>query len=129
MRKWLIAIAVVFFLLLGSVYLFIPNYIYVHQSLGIPASRPGLYRGLLDDNSWTRWWPGDIERRKSGPDSYRVGSRESKITEIKFLVVAILRYRQTKLLHYLQREIDIGFALEVINFNRYIFCTGRSICH
>lgn len=48
-------------LLLGSVYVFIPNIISLKSGITIKATRPGLNRMLRDKNNVAKWWPGEIK--------------------------------------------------------------------
>lgn len=58
MKKWLIAILILFLLLLTSAYIFIPNIISVSQSTSINVTEEGLQRNLFDEKNWVKWWPG-----------------------------------------------------------------------
>jgi hypothetical protein len=60
MRKWLLGLIVGSGLIFGSIYIFIPNIVRLKASTGVSATRPGLYRMLLDKKNVTKWWPGKI---------------------------------------------------------------------
>ncbi len=49
MKKWLIAILVLFLLLVVFTYIFIPNVISVNQSVSIHVTPQGLQRNLFDE--------------------------------------------------------------------------------
>jgi hypothetical protein len=58
MKKWIIGFITITVTIIGSIYLFIPNTITIRNTIGINATRQGLYRMLLDKNSVEKWWPG-----------------------------------------------------------------------
>jgi hypothetical protein len=60
MRKWLLALIVGSGLIFGSIYIFIPNIISLKAATGVGATRPGIYRMLLDKSNVSKWWPGKI---------------------------------------------------------------------
>jgi hypothetical protein len=60
MRKWLLGLIAGSGLIFGSIYIFIPNIVRLKASTGVSATRPGLYRMLLDKKNVTKWWPGKI---------------------------------------------------------------------
>ncbi len=60
MKKWIAFFLVAAALLFGAVYLFIPNIVKLKASKGIGATRPGLYRSLLDKQNVAKWWPGKV---------------------------------------------------------------------
>lgn len=47
-------------MLLGSVYVFIPDIISIKSGITIKATRPGLHRMLQDKSNVAKWWPGKI---------------------------------------------------------------------
>jgi hypothetical protein len=64
MKKLLILILVVLGILVAASYLFIPNKIIISHSIYLQVNRPGLYRNLLDDSNWPKWWPGQVKNEK-----------------------------------------------------------------
>ena len=64
MKKWLLVILILLLLLIASVYLFIPNTISFNQSISIKANKDGLYRNLLEEKNWGKWWPADTVSEK-----------------------------------------------------------------
>ncbi len=60
MKKWKIGFLAGIFLLLGSVYVFIPNIIKLTSSIAIKAARPAIFRTLPDKKQLIKWWPGEI---------------------------------------------------------------------
>jgi hypothetical protein len=61
MKKWIVVIIVLFALLFGSIYIFIPNVINLTTQGDIKATRVGIYRSLLDSSNIKKWWPGEIK--------------------------------------------------------------------
>jgi hypothetical protein len=58
MKKWLIAFIIVVILIITSTYFLIPGTIHFTNSLYIKANREGLYRNLINEETWRKWWPG-----------------------------------------------------------------------
>lgn len=61
MRKLVIGLLVSLVLLLGFLYLFIPNIVKFKTTMGVNATRVGLNRMLLDKKNVAKWWPGEIK--------------------------------------------------------------------
>lgn len=59
MKKIGIALLLLLVLALAAVYLFIPGKIELKTSIRLNASQAGVYRTLLSDRSWNKWWPGE----------------------------------------------------------------------
>ena len=57
MKKWFIGLLIGAVLLISSVYLFIPNVISIKSEMIINTSRSGLFRILMDNEKWAKWWP------------------------------------------------------------------------
>jgi hypothetical protein len=62
MKKWLIGFILTIGLLIGSLYIFIPNIVNLTAVFEVKATRAGLYRSLLDNSNVSKWWPGDIKQ-------------------------------------------------------------------
>jgi hypothetical protein len=71
MRKLFLLIIVVLLILIASVYLFIPNFISISQSLPVNANRDGIYRSLQDEKNWDKWWPEKRNNKTGHLFSYR----------------------------------------------------------
>ncbi len=59
MRKRIAAVLITIFLLLASVYLFIPAKIVVQKDVEIKINQQAIKRLLMDENNWHKWWPID----------------------------------------------------------------------
>jgi hypothetical protein len=60
MKKTLIALVLLAMFALAGMYLFIPGKIELKTSVTLNAAQAGVYRTLLSDSSWSKWWPGEI---------------------------------------------------------------------
>jgi hypothetical protein len=69
--KKMILTAVVLLLLIGSVYLFIPNILVVKSTVSIPTSQKGLHRMLLNKKMVAAWWPGTSRNDSFYLNGYR----------------------------------------------------------
>jgi hypothetical protein len=56
MKKWIAGIAVVIFLLLCSVYIFIPSNLVILNISTFNCTPNGAYRYLSEENKWRKWW-------------------------------------------------------------------------
>ncbi|MBC7949942.1 MAG: hypothetical protein H7Y42_18805, partial [Chitinophagaceae bacterium] len=66
MKKWALFAIVGLGLLLGSLYLFIPNVIDLHQEVSLAANRQGMQRRLFDEKTWPSWWPEKTTSTEAG---------------------------------------------------------------
>ncbi len=80
MKKGFIVALSVFFLLLVSLYFFIPGKIFVTQSVISSANQNAVYRFLSEDSNWAKWWP---EPTPATTHS----SRELQFGEYRFTIV------------------------------------------
>lgn len=58
MKKVLIGLVVLLAVALLAVYLFIPAKIKMEATIPLQVALPGVSRALVDENNWTKWWPG-----------------------------------------------------------------------
>lgn len=58
MKKILIALVLLLVFALAALYLFIPGKIKTETSISLKAALPGISRFLINDNNWSKWWPG-----------------------------------------------------------------------
>ena len=59
MKKILIALFLLFVFALAAVYLFIPRKIKIEAAIPLNAALPGVFRTLINDSNWKKWWPGE----------------------------------------------------------------------
>ncbi len=59
MKKVLIGLFLSIAFLLAAVYLFIPRKIKIEAAVPLNAPLPGVFRTLINDSNWTKWWPGE----------------------------------------------------------------------
>ena len=59
MKKVLIGLILSIALLLAAVYLFIPRKIKIEAAIPLNAALPGVFRTLINDSYWNKWWPGE----------------------------------------------------------------------
>jgi len=60
MKKVLIGLVLSIAFLLAAVYLFIPRKIKIEAAVPLNAALPGVFRTLINDSNWKKWWPGDV---------------------------------------------------------------------
>jgi len=59
MKKVLIGLFLSIAFLLAAVYLFIPRKIKIEVTVPLNAALPGVFRTLINDSNWNKWWPGE----------------------------------------------------------------------
>ena len=59
MKKWLIAVAALFIILVISIYIFIPSELTVSTVSAAKCTSTGAVRILSDTDGWKKWWPGN----------------------------------------------------------------------
>ncbi len=59
MKKVLIGLVLSIAFLLAAVYLFIPRKIKIEVTVPLKAALPGVFRTLINDSNWNKWWPGE----------------------------------------------------------------------
>lgn len=59
MKKLLVAIVLLLMFALAAVYLFIPGKIKIEAAVPLNAALPGVFRTLINDSNWKKWWPGE----------------------------------------------------------------------
>ena len=70
MRKLWISLAVVFFLLLGSFYIFFPSKISFDDTTTARCTSVGAARTLADQSTWKKWWPSAGQSEADGTFTY-----------------------------------------------------------
>ena len=59
MKKVLIGLVLSIAFLLAAVYLFIPRKKKIEATVPLNAALPGVFRTLINDSNWNKWWPGE----------------------------------------------------------------------
>ncbi len=59
MKKWLLAVAALFIILIISIYIFIPSELTVLAVSAVKCTGTGAVRILSDTDGWKKWWPGN----------------------------------------------------------------------
>jgi hypothetical protein len=84
MRKSFVILTAIVLLLIGAVYVFIPNIINLKSSVTVNAARSGLHRALLDKEHLKKWWPGNISN-----DSFYLNELSYSINNSNITVLPI----------------------------------------
>src|SRR5215211_4484292 len=63
MKKWLFVILILLIVLAGFIYFYIPNTIRIGSTITFAVNPDAFRRSIMDENNWTKWWPGE---KKSG---------------------------------------------------------------
>lgn len=60
MKRVIVAIVIVFILLVAGTYIFIPQKLKISSAITYQANGEGVFRFLITDSNWGKWWPGKI---------------------------------------------------------------------
>ncbi len=60
MKKFLIFLFAFLVLILISIYVFIPENLEISKIEYIQCNRDGAFRSLSNEDTWSKWWPGDV---------------------------------------------------------------------
>jgi hypothetical protein len=90
MKKIIIA-AFILMMLIGSLYIFIPNIVRLKSSTGIKTTQKGLQRMLLNNKNVANWWPGTINKDSFYDNSITllpiiIENKETSIKSTLFLI-------------------------------------------
>ncbi|SDW38622.1 hypothetical protein SAMN05444410_102177 [Hydrobacter penzbergensis] len=78
MKKWVLVIVAVFFILIASVYFFIPGSQVFNYKITVNSAENGVSRMILDKEKWATWWPG----KKEDEHHYNFGNYHYRISNI-----------------------------------------------
>ncbi len=86
MRKWIVIFLISLAVLVASLYILIPNSIFIHKSVTINISQTAIKRLLKDDSNWKKWWPGNDSTSvdKNGNAIMSFNGNTYAITDRKF---------------------------------------------
>jgi hypothetical protein len=88
MKKWLLILSIFFLLLVGSLYVLIPNVVGLKTNVEMNVTQQGLYRMLLDSNSVKKWWPGQTANN-TVPGVFKLNGYNYKIYNNSFTLLPI----------------------------------------
>jgi effector-binding domain-containing protein len=93
MKKRMIVFLAGILLLLGSVYIFIPNVVKLTGNVGIKVTRAGINRMLLDKKNVAAWWPG-----KMSNDSFYLNDFAYRISNSNISILPVTITGQSKVI-------------------------------
>jgi hypothetical protein len=65
MKKVSLVILTLVALFITAVYIFIPKRLVISSASSFRANREGVFRFLVSDSNWKKWWPGAISKNKN----------------------------------------------------------------
>src|ERR1051325_12124695 len=83
MKGYIIAIGIVV-LLLAGIYIFVPGKLTVSSAISLGANREGIYRSLVNNKDWRKWWPGKTDTTDGGANQWTFGDIRFKIDSILY---------------------------------------------
>lgn len=105
MKKILVALISLLLLFTVSAYLFIPGKLAISSSSSFEANREGVFRFLMNENNWGKWWPGTISKSEKGLYSFRYNDYTFQIDKILYNIIQ---------LKYSDKSSEKGCLLKVI---------------
>src|SRR5207249_5541650 len=71
MKRIFLGLTVFLFLLIATVYAFIPGKLTVSSASSFKANQESVYRFLINDSNWQKWWPGTVSKSSRGSLLFR----------------------------------------------------------
>ena len=87
-KKWLLFIIISLSVIIGYLYAFIPDSVTLKSNINIKATRQGVYRMLLNEESLNKWWPGNVNKASAknifllGGYSYKIGNNNISLLPV-----------------------------------------------
>src|SRR6266550_3223394 len=89
MKRIFVGVIISLVLLLAAVYIFIPGKLIISSSSSFSANREGVYRFLINDSNWQKWWPGTISKSSIGSFLFRYIDCDFQIGNILYDVIQL----------------------------------------
>jgi hypothetical protein len=108
MKGIFLSVIILFLLLMAAVYIFIPEKLIISSASSFNANRESVYRFLINDKNWQKWWPGTVSKNSKDSFLFRYKGYDFQIGEIFYNVI------QLKLVENTDSSVSL---LKVIPFN------------
>ena len=89
MKKISLTVIVLLILLISSAYIFIPGKLIVSSASSFNANRESVYRFLINDSNWNKWWPGTISKNNSDSLQFHYNNHSFQIQKILYDVMQL----------------------------------------
>ena len=89
MKRIFLGLTVFLFLLIATVYAFIPGKLTVSSASSFKANQESVYRFLINDSNWQKWWPGTISKSSRGSLLFRYKDYDFQIGQIFYNVIQL----------------------------------------
>ncbi len=90
MKKWIIVFFVFCFLLIASIYLFIPNTLIVSKTIIINSNQNAITRALSDEHQWANWWPvASANEASNEQQGFRYGSYRYQMQQQHYNILGV----------------------------------------
>ncbi|MFI5188471.1 MAG: hypothetical protein ACHQF0_17195 [Chitinophagales bacterium] len=89
MKKISLGIILIILLLLAAAYIFIPKKIIISSTSSFQANREGVYRFLVNDGNWLKWWPGTVSKNSKDSFLFRYKDYDFQIGKILYTVIQL----------------------------------------
>jgi hypothetical protein len=108
MKKLVLIVLTLVVFLFAAVYIFIPEKFVITSTASFHANREGVYRFLISDSNWTKWWPGTVSKNTN--------SRLFNYKGFEFKIEEVL-YDQIRLI-LIDDDDSVGVSLSVFQFSK-----------
>src|SRR5687768_5856660 len=90
MRKWIVLVLLLLVLVLAAFYFLKPNNVSLKQTASVSFSSKAFVRGVMNEDSWQRWWPGEA-KKKAAPSAFLYSGNKYRIVDkrLSSLVISI----------------------------------------
>jgi hypothetical protein len=84
MKRIIVAIGSLLILLFASIYIFIPQKLKISSAIKYEVNGEGLFRFLLADSNWGKWWPGKISTTQGSKKIFSYSGYDYSIKEVLY---------------------------------------------
>ena len=84
MKRIIVAIGILLTLLIASIYIFIPQKLKISSAIKYEVNGEGLFRFLLADSNWGKWWPGKISTTQDSKKIFSYSEYDYSIKEVLY---------------------------------------------
>ncbi|MBL7743218.1 MAG: hypothetical protein JNN00_07035 [Chitinophagaceae bacterium] len=89
MKRFFTIAGTILFLLLASVYVLIPEKLNIASAVSYNANREGVFRFLINDTNWQKWWPGTVSKNEDGSIMLASGGYNFQVEKIMYDIIRL----------------------------------------
>lgn len=89
MKRFFTIAGIILFLFLASVYVLIPEKLNIASAVSYNANREAVFRFLINDTNWQKWWPGVVSKNENGSTLLTCGDYNFQVEKIMYDVIRL----------------------------------------